>query len=505
MASSRGLHWKAPAIMIVAWLTGILLVYGHHAFNSRLNHEDAPTTSIEVHELLHFTFSQQKVNTSIATALAFLVKTCLGLAASVAYTQIIWYTAKRNKTRLGTIDSAFNATKDISAMFDFHLWRSFPLLTLLALLLFLISVPSIFTPASLSIVSAPRSPWHMTTVPFVDFTSLNFASIMNNAGIERTFTYRGPQYPVQEAVTASCADGSILPIEPVALNASWSLEFAGPAIDCNEVPPTEKEDILDNIREYMAADNCLTSFGYISWTPDDSGFVPFYNDSSNSTYTLRSSTLSTAAPGQLRTCIATFPKMTDMISWGGCDSTTMQEMLGNATVTSCGLYNTTYQTAFSYLDGHQNVSFTSAGNHNEIYAAPILTGALLEFNKTTIQNYAYQAVWDAFSRILVGLIYSSRIADNGGAIITVNTTIMDSALSNTKDLAFLSGWGSQYSSSGVYSLQNDILHGSEDSPLVDFAGTWVLQAPAYDSPLASTLERSFQNATISLMSSNLLQ
>jgi hypothetical protein len=369
----------------------------------------------------------------------------------------------------------------------------------------LIPIPSVITPASLAIELAPNNQWYMLSVPFVDFTSLNFASIMNRSGMSRTFTYRGPQYSVQEVVTASCADGSILPIEPIGSNASWSLRFDGPAIDCNAVSPTEKETILENIGEYMMADHCLTSFGYISWTPDDSGFVPFYNDSSNSSYILRSSTLSTAAPGQLETYIATFPNMTDMLTFGGCEGNHLEEMLGDATVTSCGLYNTTYEASFSYLNGRQNISVISTGHHNDIYAAPQLTGAMLEFNKTTIQNYAYQAVWDAFGRILVGMIYSSNLAYNGGAIITVNTTIMASALSNTSELAFLSDWSSQYSSNGLYSLQQDILAGSEQSSSVDFNGTWILQEVASTSPLATALEESFKKATISLMSSNLLQ
>jgi hypothetical protein len=363
-----------------------------------------------------------------------------------------------------------------------------------------IPILSVITPASLAIELAPKDQWYMLTVPFVDFTSLNFASIMNELEQQEAFIYRGPQYSVQEVVTASCADGSILPIEPIASNSSWSLVFDGPAIDCNAVSPDEKAAILGNIGEYMTADSCETSFGYISWTPDSTGSLPFYNDSSNSTYNLRPSTWITAAPGQLKTYLATFPNMTDMSLTRGCEDNALQEMLGNATVTSCGLCNTTYKTSFSYINGRQNISVTTTEHHDDIYAVPPLTGAKLEFNKTTIQNYAYQAVWDAFGRTLLGLIYSSKLADNGGAIITVNTTIMASALSNTEELAFLRDWSSQYSAQVSNSFQQTLLEGSEY-----FDGTWILETPASTSPLASTLEESFKKATISLMSSSLLQ
>jgi hypothetical protein len=371
----------------------------------------------------------------------------------------------------------------------------------------LIPIPSVITPASLAIELAPKNQWKMMTVPYVDFTSLNFASIMNQAGQSSAFVYQGPQYSVQEVVSASCADGSILPIEPVGSNTSWSLVFDGPAIGCGAVSADEKVAILGNIGDYMTADSCQTSFGYISWTPDSSGSVPFYNDSSNSSYILRSSTLSTLAPGQLRTYLATFPNMTDMILTYGCYNNVMEEMLGDATIVSCGLYNTTYEVSFSYINGRQNISVTSAEHHNDIYAAPAIGGAGLEteFNVTLTQNYAYQAVWDAFGRILVGLIYSSNVAQNGGALIAINTTIMASALSNTKELAFLGDWSSQYSAIGTNSLQQLILQEQEHPPTAMFNGTWIRQAPASNSPLAFTLEESFKKATVSLMSSSLLQ
>ena len=197
--------------------------------------------------------------------------------------------------------------------------------------------------------------------------------------------------------------------------------------------------------------------------------------------------------------------MTDMIETGGCYDNRLNDMLGNATVTSCGLYNTTYEASFSYVNGRQNISVATAEHHNDIYAAPVIEGAMMEFNKTTIQNYAYQAVWDAFGRILVGTIYSSTLADNGGAIITVNTTIMASALANTKELSFLSNFNSQYSSNGLYSLQQEILIEEGYPSISHFNGTWILQAPASTSPLATTLEEYFKKATISLMSSSLLQ
>lgn len=128
-----GIHWKAPTTMSAAWLLGIGLVCGHHFFNLRLNSKDVPTTIIESHGLLNFKLSFQRINSSVGTALAFLVKTCFALAASIAYTQIIWHSIKRNRARLGIVDSAYNAHSDVSAFINLKLWWNLPLVTLLAL------------------------------------------------------------------------------------------------------------------------------------------------------------------------------------------------------------------------------------------------------------------------------------------------------------------------------------------------------------------------------------
>ena len=128
-----GIHWKAPVTMFAAWLLGIGLVCGHHFFNLRLDGQDVLTTNIESHGLLKFHISIQGINTSVGTALAFMVKTCFALAASIAYTQIIWHAIKRSKARLGIVDSAYNAPSDVSAFVNFRLWWNLPLVTILAL------------------------------------------------------------------------------------------------------------------------------------------------------------------------------------------------------------------------------------------------------------------------------------------------------------------------------------------------------------------------------------
>ena len=128
-----GIHWKAPVTMFAAWLTGIGLVCGHHFFNLRLDGKDVLTTYIESHGVVKFNVSIQGINTSVGTALAFLVKTCFALAASIAYIQIIWHSIKRKKARLSIVDSAFSASNDFSAFLSLKLWGNLPLVTLLAL------------------------------------------------------------------------------------------------------------------------------------------------------------------------------------------------------------------------------------------------------------------------------------------------------------------------------------------------------------------------------------
>lgn len=97
------------------------------------------------------------------------------------------------------------------------------------------------TPAALSVIPKHLINSSRVAVPNINFDSLEFTAQMPLLwGIytPRTepghYKYTGPQLAVKQIAAAVAAQGSILGISPPALNASWTLPFAGPSLQCQE-------------------------------------------------------------------------------------------------------------------------------------------------------------------------------------------------------------------------------------------------------------------------------
>ena len=123
----------------------------------------------------------------------------------------------------------------------------------------LIPVASILTPATLSIMSALPNPlpWSIRHVPNIQWASLNYVShvgvILEGIDVASPYVYNGPSNEVLGIVRSVSSSGSILPI-PISLpNASWTLEFSGPAVYCSNVSQSERARIADNVAAAVGA------------------------------------------------------------------------------------------------------------------------------------------------------------------------------------------------------------------------------------------------------------
>lgn len=113
----------------------------------------------------------------------------------------------------------------------------------------------------------------MLQVPQLDFTSLNYAAglrydlaTLNDDGLSN-WAWTGPSQPVQHIALAVMGLGQILPITSPTSNASWTLDFWGPALQCNDVEPAQRDKIWTNIWNSY---NSLTNIGpysFLSWVP----------------------------------------------------------------------------------------------------------------------------------------------------------------------------------------------------------------------------------------------
>ena len=130
--------------MVFAFLGGCCLAIGHHFFYASLKGEIVPTGS---YSFAGTKLHKQQFNTSVGTAFAFLIKTLLAVAISIAYVQLFWCIVKKMKQKLplGELDWADAGLSNVFSLLYPKLWWKYPLLAVLALIFWYVR-PSCRTP-----------------------------------------------------------------------------------------------------------------------------------------------------------------------------------------------------------------------------------------------------------------------------------------------------------------------------------------------------------------------
>lgn len=348
-------------------------------------------------------------------------------------------------------------------------------------------------------------------VSAVDFNSINFASIIWDFGSRCRYYYNGPQFEVQRVVTAATGQGAVLPIRAPSdrSNASYTQQFAGPALQCSDVVEPLRGQILSNVN--ASSWDLTTSFGYLAWVPNEASALPFESMSGSDgveSWQLRSDTIGpVAGDAPLTLFMATFPNF--IKPWYSGEMITGWNYTANATVIECRLVNATYTASPNWTNGIQDLKLSVALPDNNITypsdvscenyvfkdglrvtdAQKLTLQPLSDYDNILIQNFAYAAVMDAFVKVVKGALYN--LANSSG--LTSSTNVMSTPLGSTKELLavqelFATGM-EDFSSLGSLIWPGVSVKMQVDSPL----------------PLLSTLEQMFQNVTMSLISSALLQ
>lgn len=249
MSKRSSIHWKAPTTVLLAVVIGTLFALGHHLFYASLDGHPAPNDD---YTLLGSNFSKQQLNIAGGTAFAFLVRASLVTALSTAYIQMFWraMTHRAREATLDSLDTTFSALNNIFSLLKLWAWWRHPLLWTLALAAWLLPLAAIVTPATLSVISAPVAPPRTSneTVPNVGFVSLNYVDSMTPANFQPQdgqnlpveYYYQGPSKAVEQVVQAVAAEGSRLTVVPPAPNATWTLDFPGPALQCQNVSDSSR-------------------------------------------------------------------------------------------------------------------------------------------------------------------------------------------------------------------------------------------------------------------------
>ncbi|OQO04768.1 hypothetical protein B0A48_09692 [Cryoendolithus antarcticus] len=404
----------------------------------------------------------QRFNIAIGNILATLSKAFLCFAISAAYAQMLFRHLKSQTSKVSVVDSAFAVTGNVFELLSLGVWKKYAGAAGLATLVWL--------------------------------------------------------------VVATAGQGTFLPLAPpnAAPNATYTQTFPGPTLRCARVEGQLLSQITRNIeqtaptvenvkQEGYDVDNA-TSFGYIAWTPSSSDPRPF--DFDNTTYIINPGTLGPIDIGPASIFVAVLPAMINRHTHHGLVNAS--DVTTNATVLQCTLYNATYNAAISWTNGVQIVEITYGQSYGTVVPKSLLYAGAMglgltasasaaspwSFNVTSVQTLAYQAVMDALGQVLVGTIGNSF--DSAGALQAEGTNIMNTILSDTKELDFLRKYMNGESATAGWSSFQAYLSQGNTSDV--WPGVSVPDSRTADTlELRSAIEQLFENITISLMSSALLQ
>lgn len=247
------------------------------------------------------------------------------------------------------------------------------------------------------------------------------------------------------------ANKAVLTISPPAANASWKLQFPGPAIRCLPISESMQQDIRNNLFLYVRdSTSSATLPEYLGWSPyylrPNTSHLPYIPRSTNGGG-LRFPDQGLDVPEAIFYMFMPSTALLARYCKSGNKESTWLEDLARAspsalpdwwdgTVLSCNILSATYEVTFNYTNGAQNVDIlTSAyGAINIATAAPITEGlsgssaqqdkncakidslenqgSNCSYNGEILRILSYQAIWHAFTGTLEGYIENTAMSQN---------------------------------------------------------------------------------------------
>ena len=246
----------------------------------------------------------------------------------------------------------------------------------------------------------------MLQVPQFDFATLNYVAPITSISGDNTssvYVWNGPSRSVQHIALAVMGLGQILPISAPASNATWSVDFWGPALQCHHVDKTDRDRTWINIWNAVNQSN-PDFYAFLSWVPwsdgeeilnglpdDDSlrlpddfqpanNNLPFFFNYTSDAPVVGPQTAFLPTNGSASFFIATFPGVMDFnevlnpvtgppceiqmiheITDPGtnCSGVTAAQYYVNSTLLRCDMVNTSYSVDFNYSGGAQNIHVSS--------------------------------------------------------------------------------------------------------------------------------------------------
>ena len=382
------------------------------------------------------------------------------------------------------------------------------------------------------------------------------------------FGYTGPSQIVEQLATVVGVGGSKLAITPPEPNATWTLDFVGPSLRCDTVTGGLQHAIEKNVHAstyqceqaygYVSWSPAMNNALPFRNGPNSLSNEPL-NPRQSKTYRQASSnsfepTIVTNGSAPATLYVAIFPGAANLVkSWDG-GLRRCRDAYTQSHIVQCSLYNSSRSIRVEYVNGIQYISFQNytvfrnepipalggVYGPNDVYKKSRIkncstlntSGEPCTFDVATARNLAYQAIMQNFGQLIKGSIRwkfsnykggSSSASVSPFSIVTVTvltsaaTTILPKTfgielegimdrtmLSSTpllglRDLQFLRQWMAK---AGYYPSLRETSE-MQQPFIVD--GTYNSTLPASRLSFNEALERLFDNITISMMSSPILQ
>ncbi|KAH9886789.1 hypothetical protein F4778DRAFT_773891 [Xylariomycetidae sp. FL2044] len=459
--------------MVVLLVAGVLVAVCHDQVYRHFNGQQVSST-----------FQQQMI-TNLGTALAFLVKMFFALATGAAFSQQLFYSLRQKPETIGNLDRLFDLLENALFLCRPRLWIRHPVLLVIALITWCLPLTALFTPGTIRVQPSieflppssmkppqPQQSW-VGTQKFaacqLDYTAMHRLTEDGPTYVNAICT--GPSSDLYSVAVSSVSQKSVLAIPPPSQNSSYSISFAAPALACtakSESDASAVNSLVNDAKNASYLPGMHTILGgvnspdglamkYNGWRNAVSGFQTsggFYNlsnpDWHNATAAEDESPSTAYDNGRGEKNENYFFFASDLP--GG-------EPLSLVT---CELHSAAYNVSFRFENGKQDVVVNSVAMNEQV-----ASNAEVEYENPDWKNIVYSAVFDAFNSIVLGT--------------ALNDTTVASGTGNI-----------MYYGGGLV----------QTSALRDFIeGTRPLDTEA----IRQTLEQTFQNMTISTLSSAALR
>ncbi|KAF7932931.1 uncharacterized protein EAE97_008698 [Botrytis byssoidea] len=179
---------------------------------------------------------------------------CTHHANCAAYPQYLWMSIRKKAFTLSTLDKLFALTSDPMGFMSAEIFRHAPVVALLALVYWGMSLAAILPPGTLIIVNGLINETSNVSMPAINWSAVNAFQEDNVSTVPGTV--------VINIGTKAAESSNIVPIGGPAPNSSYSIDIRGPYVQC--MAPNDTGQIyFDQYIEDLAQNNIFTS---TSWT-----------------------------------------------------------------------------------------------------------------------------------------------------------------------------------------------------------------------------------------------